>query len=79
MRSVAFSKAYDSLLCLSKKHDQFDYPINVEKTVCELVKPHGAVEITVEDVQQQVGNDDCGLFAIAFATALVSNIDPNSL
>ena len=43
------------------------------------MKPDGAVEIAIEDVQQQNGCNNCGLFALVFATALCSNINPNSL
>ena len=31
------------------------------------------------DVQLQEGVDDCGVFAIAFATALYDDVDPHNL
>ena len=38
-------------------------------------------ELTVRfiDIQSQNGTDDCGVFAIAFATALCNDVDPHSL
>ena len=36
-------------------------------------------EVRFIDVQVQEGTNDCGLFAIAFATALCNGVDPYSL
>ena len=38
--------------------------------------PQADFELRHVDVQRQVGGSDCGLFAIAFATALCSGLDP---
>ena len=37
------------------------------------------LEVRFSDVQVQEGSDDCGVFAIAFATALCDQVDPHSL
>ncbi|CAF1067258.1 unnamed protein product [Brachionus calyciflorus] len=37
------------------------------------------IQIKHVRVNQQIGFDDCGLFALGFATALAMNIDPNTL
>lgn len=41
-----------------------------------LQTPQAEFELRHVDVQRQVGGLDCGLFAVAFATALCSGIDP---
>ena len=41
-----------------------------------LQTPQAEFELRHVDVQRQVGGSDCGLFAVAFATALCSGIDP---
>ena len=79
IRPTAYAKSYDSLPSLSEKGNDISYLLNVDKCVCELMKPHGTVEIAIENVQQQNGCNDCRLFALVFATALCSNINPNSL
>ena len=38
-----------------------------------------AIEICVPPVDQQTNGTDCGVYAIAFATALCYNMDPTSL
>ena len=38
--------------------------------------PRQDFELRHVDVQRQVGGSDCGLFALAFATALCSGLDP---
>lgn len=43
-----------------------------------LQTPHTAFELRHVDVQRQVGGADCGLYAIAFATALCFGLDPHS-
>ena len=40
---------------------------------------HNDLKVTIEPVQQQRGGSDCGLFAIAFCSALASNQDPTTL
>lgn len=68
---------YDSLHGVDKnKHQKIRYPINVEQSVCQLMKPRKDVTFLVDDVQQQEGGNDCGLFAIAFATLLCVGRDP---
>ena len=37
------------------------------------------IEIKIIDVQRQKGTSDCGLFAVAFATALANGIQPERL
>ena len=66
---------YDSLHEISRKCGNIEYPFNVPKSVCELTKPIGFIEIMVADVQQQNGTNDCGVFAAAFAACLCVNID----
>ena len=44
--------------------------------MCELTKSRGAVSISVEDIQQQIGGHNCGLFAIAYCAALSQNLNP---
>ena len=43
-----------------------------------LQTPHTAFELRHVDVQRQLGGADCGLYAIAFATALCFSLDPHS-
>ena len=73
------AKVYDSLQSLNEKNRKVNSPFSVEKAICELNRPTVAVLFTVEDVPQQDGGSDCGLFAIAFAASLCQNINPNSL
>ena len=79
VRPIAFAKVYDSLQSLNEKNGKVNYPFSVEKAICELNRPTVAVQFIVEDVPQQDGGSDCGLFAIAFAASLCQNINPNSL
>ena len=64
---------------ISRKYGNIEYSFNVPKSVCELTKRIGAIEIMVADVQQQNGTNDCGVFAAAFAACLCLNIDPCTL
>lgn len=41
--------------------------------------PHSVIRAKFIDVQQQSGNSDCGLFAIAYATALSLGEDPGKI
>ena len=62
---------YDSLHGVNKNKDaKIKYPISVEQSVCQIMGPPDDVTFLVHDVQQQKGGNDCGLFAIAFATLL---------
>lgn len=48
--------------------------------VARIIHPdRKSVTIIHRNVQQQVGIDDCGLFAIAFAVALCNGTDPSSV
>ena len=68
---------YDSLHGVDKTKDaKIKYPISVEQSVCQIMKPPKDVTFLVDDVQQQEGGNDCGLFAIAFATLLCVGRDP---
>ena len=44
--------------------------------MCELTGPRGAVSILMDGVQQQIGGNDCGLFAVAYCAALCQNFNP---
>eukprot|EP00794_Sanderia_malayensis_P018520 gene18520-20378_t len=51
--------------------DKISYPIHIEQTACQLLRPNwNYLDMCVVDVQQQKGGVDCGLFAIVFAAAL---------
>ena len=68
---------YDSLHGGDRKKDtKVRYPISVEQSVCQIMQPPKDVTILVDDIQQQKGGNDCGLFAIAFATLLCVGRDP---
>ena len=68
---------YDSLHGVDKNKDnKIRYPISVEQSVCQIMRPPQDVTFLVDDVQQQEGGNDCGLFAIAFATLLCVGRDP---
>ena len=65
--------------------DVFDSAPYSSSTSRVLLKPGLAhcqekqLEVRLVDVQSQNGADDCGVFAIAFATALCNGVDPHSL
>ena len=68
---------YDNLHGVDKNKDkEIRYPISVEQSVCQIMRPPNDVTFLVDDVQQQEGGEDCGLFAIAFATLLCVGRDP---
>ena len=49
---------------------------NLTRQVAAILQtPHADFELRHVDVQRQVGGSDCGLFALAFATALCSGLD----
>ena len=51
--------------------------IDVKKQIASLLlSPERKIAIEVKDVQQQTNNTDCGVFAIAYATALCFGHDP---
>ena len=41
--------------------------------------PDDLIEVTIKRCQKQIGAHDCGLFAIANATALANGVDPATL
>ena len=43
-----------------------------------LTSEQAQIDVKMMNVQRQEGGSDCGLFAIAFATALVNGIQPAS-
>ena len=67
---------YDSLQALNVKGDRISYPISVEQAACQLVKSKIGLRFLVEDIQQQRGGSDCGLFAIAFAAVVCLGKQP---
>ena len=77
--SIFDAIVYDSLHGINVKPNQqkISYPIIVEQTACRLSKTKKPLRLSVEDVQQQTGGGDCGLFAIAFATLLCLGEDPS--
>jgi hypothetical protein len=70
---------YDSLhgINIKKEQKKISYPIDVEMTACQLSKPRLGLTMCVENVQQQKGGNDCGLFSIALATLLSLGQDPS--
>ena len=44
-----------------------------------LFTTHKQITLSFRDVQRQVGSSDCGLFAIAFATAIAFGLDPGGI
>lgn len=52
-------------------------PLRVVKQVAALLKPQTpAITLNFADICQQKGSSDCGLYAVAFATALCKGFDP---
>ena len=55
----------------------FSSPDSETRTVClNLFDLTKKPKLTYEPVQKQEGGDDCGLFSIAFAAALVHSLNP---
>nr|XP_039264229.1 uncharacterized protein LOC120340044 [Styela clava] len=53
------------------------YPLIVDQAACGLIKPkENRLAVKVADVTQQNRGDDCGLFAVAFATILSRGVNP---
>ena len=51
-----------------------------EKMIADLVQyPGKKLQVLVCNVQKQMGYNDCGIFALAFVTAVAFGIDPCSL
>ena len=48
----------------------------IEHACCMLTFPGDQVTLVNEKVQRQIGSNDCGLFALAFATVLCHGLDP---
>lgn len=69
---------YDSYLDLNVKTaiKKVSYPVEVDIAACELAKREKSFTMLVEEIQQQEGGNDCGLFAIAYAVLLCFNEDP---
>ena len=52
---------------------------NVTRQIAAIMaRPEEKITVNMMDMQKQVGGSDCGLFAIAFATALVNGKQPGS-
>lgn len=50
------------------------------KAVASIVCTHRSqILVDLPEIQQQVGSNDCGLFAIAFATSILKGEDPSSV
>ena len=52
---------------------------NAEKIISKLIPTTPQLEVEIMKMTKQVGSNDCGLFAIAVATALAYNMDPTTL
>ena len=52
---------------------------NKEQIVALICTPTSKITLTFQAVQEQVGSNDCGAFAIAFATSLCEGIIPSSV
>jgi len=66
---------YDSYLDLNVKTalKKISYPVEVDIAACELAKREKSFTMLLEEIQQQEGGNDCGLFAIAYAVLLCFN------
>ena len=93
VRPITSAKVYDSLQILSMKRGTLlpevslyiaarsiqKYPYAAARSTCDITKADKAFELAVENVQQQNGGNDCGLFAVAFTTCIWKNINPCSM
>ena len=76
-----------NMYCLPSVVDVYDsipaYSLGVYSLYKQLaaIMRYDGSELVVRfvDVQRQSGGDDCGVFAIAFAQALSSGVDPHSV
>ena len=63
-----------------KVHDSLSYPKETWVQFFQDILPdEEKVVLSFENVQQQVGNNDCGLFALAFVTSLCYGDIPSLL
>ncbi|CAF1606765.1 unnamed protein product [Rotaria magnacalcarata] len=63
-----------------KVYDSLSYPKeSLVKFFQDILPGEERVTLSFENVQQQVGGNDCGLFALCFATSLCYNEIPSSL
>ena len=53
------------------KRGTLEYTYIGSRSICELTKADKAIELVVENVQQQNGGNDCGLFAVAFTICII--------
>ena len=69
---------YDSYLDLNvtKVLKKVIYPVEVDIAACELAKREKSFNMPVEEIQEQEGGNDGGLFALAYAVLLCLNEDP---
>ncbi|CAF1381994.1 unnamed protein product [Rotaria sp. Silwood1] len=67
------------LLDVSSFYDSLSYPTESLVKFFQDVLPGEEKVLSFENVQQQVGGHDCGLFALAFATSLCYGHIPSSL
>ena len=63
-------KVFDSLYASVDK--------DTRSTILNLFQIEGLLKLNIVKTQTQEGGDDCGLFAIATATALAFGTDPSS-
>ena len=66
---------YDSYLDLNVQKKVI-YPVEVDIAACELAKREKSFNMPVEEIQEQEGGNDGGLFALAYAVLLCLNEDP---
>jgi len=61
---------------VKKALEKVIYPVEVNIAACELAKREKSFTMLMEEIQQQEGGNDCGLFAIAYALLQCFNEDP---
>ena len=79
VRPITSAKVYDSFQILNMTRSTLEYPYTAARSICELTKADKAIELVVENVQQQNGGNDCCLFAVAFTTCIWKKINPCSM
>ena len=72
LSSLYLMLIYDSLTDIFYRTDREEirYPVEVEISICQCLRLPCRFDIGVVDVQQQTGGNDCGVFAICFASLL---------
>ena len=60
---------YDSLYTKISKEDS-------DQICCLVLSPKSSIQLSYMNVQRQLSGSTCGLFAIAFATAICNGMDP---